>query len=103
MMIIDINKNLIPYAFDIELDKVYTLTIQYNKEYDFFTVDLSLDDKMVVEGDKIVYGRALFSHLRHLDIPSIPIVPLEIADSETRVTWDNLGEKVFLYLGDTDG
>lgn len=102
-MIIDINKNLIPYTFDIELDDIYIFTIRYNKEYDFFTVDLSLADEILVVGEKLVYGRPLFAHLRHLKVPSIPIVPVEIADNEQRVTFNNLGEKVFLYLGDIDG
>lgn len=100
-MIIDINKNLLPYKFDIELDRIYTFLIRYNTEYDIFTVDLSLDDETIVVGEKVVYGRALFSHLRHLKIPSIPIVPVEMADKETRVTFDNLSKKVFLYLGES--
>lgn len=98
-MIIEINKELVPYTF--QLDN-YTFTVRYNQDYDFFTMDLADEDKALAVGDKIVYGRSIFAHLRHLGIPTIPVVPLEIADNETRVTWDNLGEKVFLYLGDTD-
>lgn len=98
-MIIDINKNLIPYRFSLEL---YEFTIRYNKEHDFFTVDLSLDDKIIVQGEKIVYGKALFSHLQHLNIPQEIIIPLEIADKIDRITFDNFNESVFLYLGDAD-
>lgn len=96
-MIININKSMIPYTFDLDS---YTFTIKYNMEFDYFTVDVELEDELIVYGDKIVYGRPLFAHLKHLQLPTRPVVPLEIADKVERVTWDNLGEKVFLYLGD---
>ena len=60
-MIIDINKALCPYQFDIQLDgTTYTMEIRYNNEFDYFTVDLSVGEETIINGEKILYGKELF-------------------------------------------
>ena len=45
MEYIEIDKDLIPYEFIIELDNdEYKLDVRYNETYDFFTVDLYKDE-----------------------------------------------------------
>lgn len=104
MEYIEIEKDLIPYEFDISIGgKTFTFVINYNAEFDYFTVDLYRNGELVVAGEKIVYGRPLFSSSQHLDVPTIPIFPYDLAENETRVTWDNLNETVFLWLVTEDG
>lgn len=99
MEYIDIEKENIPYEFDIKLlDKTYTFTINYNSLFDFFTVDLSLNEKIIVLGEKLVYGNPLFSNAKYKDIPGIDIVPFDLAGKESIITYENLNESVFLYL-----
>ncbi|ABR46660.1 conserved hypothetical protein [Alkaliphilus metalliredigens QYMF] len=96
---ISIEKNLIPYQFDIQLGGItFTSEINYNGEYDYFTIDLYKGEEVVLLGEKIVYGKPLFTTFLHLPIPPVLIVPLDLADEETRVTYENLNVKVFLYI-----
>lgn len=99
-MHIEIDKELIPYTFYINLGDIYTFTVRYNLEHDYFTVDLSLGDEDIVIGEKLIYGRKLFSHLDYKDIPQVSIIPYERAEKVGRISHDNLNKKVFLYLGD---
>lgn len=101
-MIIDINKDLIPYEFEIELDNIYNFTIDYNTTYDYFTVDLAIDDSVIITGEKLLYGRPLFGHLQHLNVPKVELIPIEILDKVERITFENLGNDVFIFLGDSD-
>ncbi|MCY6957900.1 phage baseplate plug family protein [Clostridium brassicae] len=61
---IEIDKDLIPYRFDLELsNKIYTFVIKYNFISDFFTIDLLIDDKILVQSEKIVLNEQLFKDL----------------------------------------
>lgn len=104
MEYIEIEKDLIPYRFDIAIEsKTYTFEVQYNAENDYFTVDLYRNGQLVIAGVKIVYGRPLFVAHRYLDVPLAQIVPLDLSGQTDRVTWDNLNETVFLWLVSNDG
>ena len=97
-MIIDINKDLCPYQFDIQLDgTTYTMEIRYNNEFDYFTVDLLIGEETIINGEKILYGRELFQSHKHLNVPS-DIVVFDASDEQTRAGYDQLGETVFLYM-----
>lgn len=102
MLYIPIDKEAIPYQFDIEIaGESFTFDLRYNERFDFFTVDLYKDGELVVYGEKVVYGRALFStYPDDSKIPKYPIVPLDEAGKEDKVTYANLGETVFLFIGD---
>jgi hypothetical protein len=104
MQHIEIEKINIPYGFDIVLEgKTYTFLINYNAEYDYFTVDLYSNGTLIVAGEKIVYGRVLFSSCFHLAVPQVAILPYDVAEKETKVSWENLNETVFLWLVIADG
>jgi hypothetical protein len=99
---IEIDKTAIPYRFDIELaGEIFNLEIRYNSRFDFFTVDLEREGEIVVQGEKIMYGRPLFSYLNDNRLPAVDIIPLnESGDPVDRVGWDNLGDTVFLMVGE---
>ena len=93
---------MIPYSFRLELDRVYDFTVRYNVTYDFFTIDLAIEDEIIILGEKITYGRPLFQHIVHRDIPIPVIIPFQIKDKVERITYENLGDEVFLFVGDED-
>ena len=104
MKYIKIEKDLIPYRFDIQLaEKTYTFEVHYNSEYDFFTVDLYIGDEAIIYGEKLVYGKRLFDY-PSIDFP-VEIVPRDNAEEQSRVGYDNLEDSVFLYIieGDSNG
>jgi hypothetical protein len=104
-MIIEIDKEAIPYQFDIELaGEVFTMEIHYNTRFDFFTVTLYKDDELIVAGEKIVYGNPLFSSIIDERLPKVPIIPIDESGKPVeRITWDNFGETVVLLVGEIDG
>jgi hypothetical protein len=96
---ISIDKDLIPYRFDITLARrTFTFDISYNAMRDFFVIDLLCDDIPIVIGEKVVYGRPLFLNQQHLDVPTVPIIPYDLSLAANRVTWENLNNTVFLWL-----
>jgi hypothetical protein len=103
-MYIDIDKEAIPYQFDIELaGELFTMDIRYNERADFFTVDLSKDDNPIVIGEKIVYGRPLFSTISNSMLPASVIFPIdESGRAVDKITWDNFMETVVLLVGEVD-
>jgi len=104
MEYIEIEKDLIPYEFDITIaGKTFTFVVNYNAEKDSFTVDLYRNEQPIVLGEKIVYGRQLFTSQQYADIPDVPILPYDPSEKENRVTWENLNETVFLWLVSEDG
>ena len=101
---IAITKELIPYRFslDIELEekKDIEFLVKYNAEYDFFTIDLYVDSKLLSAGEKLMLGQVLF---QDVDIPNFPIIiPWDFSGISTRVGWDDLGENVILVVIDDD-
>src|SRR5690625_4846014 len=103
-MILPIDKERVPYRFEVQLNgEVFIFEIHYNGENDFFTVDLFKNDEVIIYGEKIIYGQPLFGALTDARLPSEPIIPLDPSGRENRVSFDNLGESVFLYIGEVEG
>mgnify|MGYP005778390945 CR=1 FL=1 len=97
MNVIEIEKDLIPYTFEIELEnEVFVFEIDYNERYDFFTVTLYKNDIVLVQGEKIILNRPLFEGVSDVNLPKVTITP--VSNSEGRITFDNLGESVFLKV-----
>jgi len=101
---IAITKELIPYRFslDIELEekKDIEFLVQYNAEYDFFTMDLYVDSNLLSSGEKLMLGQVLF---QDVDIPDFPtIIPWDFSGMSTRVGWDDLGDNIILVVIDDE-
>ncbi|PZM62621.1 phage baseplate plug family protein [Paenibacillus dendritiformis] len=104
MEFIPIEKDSIPYQFDIALGvDIFTFEVNYNERFDFFTLDLMKDDQVLVQGVKLVYGVPVFAGIEDHRFPVPMIVPIDEAGRETAVTWDNFGETVFLAYGEGEG
>jgi len=110
---IDIDKSSVPYEFDIQIaGTTYKFNINYNMQHDFFTVDLYLKSTgaALVFGEKVVYGRLLFGAYvdfinnrfsivtRTPNHPKAMIFARDLSDNEKRVTFDNMGNSVLLYV-----
>ena len=98
---IDIDVSKVPYSFSIKLtDKTYTFTIKYNEVGKFFTVDLlDLNGDVLVFGEIIRYGRALFNVVEDERFPLPVIIPVCITGEEiSEVTPETFGKEVKLYL-----
>lgn len=96
---IPIEKENIPYRFEIELEaEIFEMEIRYNDLYDFFTIDLYKDGEPLVYGEKIVYGVPLFQDVRDLRFPAVDIVPMDEAGLENQVTYENFQKTVFLTV-----
>lgn len=96
---INIEKKLIPYSFDITLEgTTYTIDVNYNQLNDFFTLNLLRNGEVIVLGEKLVYGKPLFLSALHKEVPDVSIIPYDLSEKATEVTFDNLGENVYLYM-----
>lgn len=98
---IDIDVSKVPYSFSIKLtDKTYTFTVKYNEVGKFFTVDLlDLNGDVLVFGEIIRYGRALFNVVEDERFPLPVIIPVCITgEAISAVTPENFGKEVKLYL-----
>ncbi|MEY9097073.1 hypothetical protein [Paenibacillus sp. RC84] len=103
MQYIPIEKDLIPYRFDMSLaGRVYTFEVHYNEEFDFFTLDLELDEEVLVTGEKIVYEMPLFDGIEDSRFPQLTLVPFDESGLSNEVNWNTLNETVFIYLPDGD-
>lgn len=100
---IDIDKNEIPYTFEMELaGEIFEFEVNYNHAYDFFTLDLFKNGGALVVGEKLILNRPLFINRTSIELPKVQIIPKDRANSATRITYENLNETVFLYVGETD-
>lgn len=98
-MILPIDKNLIPYRFEIELNnEIFTFEVHHNQRYDYFTIDLYKNDVPLVYGEKLVLNISLFDSLVNVDLPQVKIIPKDRANMASRITYDNMGETVFLFV-----
>ncbi|WP_426353655.1 phage baseplate plug family protein [Exiguobacterium sp. R-39] len=107
--IIPIDKESLPERFDIDLgDEPFTMQANYNETGDFFTIDLFKtgdegEDVDFIMGEKLVLGRALWADVPRVDLPAPTLIPLDIGMKAKRVSFDNFGESVFLYIADGSG
>lgn len=95
-----VDKSLIPYNFDILLGaELFNLGFSYNKTADLFTVTLSKNDKVIVYDEPVIYGKPLFDEMYQAGkYPILSIVPWDESGMNTKVTYDNFSETVFLTI-----
>lgn len=108
MDIMPINLSLIPYTFEITLSgRVYKIAFRYNLLYDFFTVDLILNNVILVSQEKLVLGQFLFREAAedkdHNVNSNFPNELLYVGSEDKtidRVSITNLGDSVQIYIVD---
>lgn len=106
MEYIEINKEELPETFEIDLaNETFTLSFSYNETGDFFTVDLYKPNSEgvltpLVLGEKLTLNRPLWESITSLDLPAPTLIPMDLSNTEKRITWENFGETVFLYIDD---
>lgn len=104
MQYIEINKDLIPYTFNILLaNELFEFRVDYNNTANLFVLSLSKDGKEICSGEPVVYGQPLFADLINRgDFPQVTITPFDESGENDAVTYDNLSETVFLVVGGDD-
>lgn len=95
---IPIDKNKIPYRYNVRLNKkTYTMELHYNSAHDFFTVAIDTITETLTCGEKLVLGKPLLSEHPYLNFPLV--VPVDKTGQADRITWSNFGNSVLLYVG----
>lgn len=99
---IPVEKDSLPEQFEIDLaDETFILGFDYNKTFDFFTVDLyDMNMNPIVLGEKMVIGVPLWSDIVDERIPAPTLIPLDESGKEIRITFDNFMNTVFLFVDD---
>lgn len=97
---IEINKDLIPYTFDILLsDEVFTIRVDYNRAADLITLRLEKDGEIICAGEPIIYGVPLWKDVFIANkYPALIVIPKDEAGEMSAVTYDNLNDTVFLLV-----
>ena len=101
---VDVDK--VPYNFHIKLgDRTFVFTIKYNEQAKLYTADLKIaaTGEILCYGDPVLYGRALFNTVEDERFPQPVIIPYCIHGNEDRVTKENFGKTVQLYLHERKG
>ena len=102
MKFINIDKNQIPYEFEIVLDDAtFQFELNYNSVGDFFTVSLKKDHIKIIDNYKVVYNVELFENLKYLGVPRVIIKPFDTTGDSNNISYENLNEDVFLYVLDS--
>lgn len=103
---IPINTDKVPYNFHMKLgDRTFVLTIKYNEQAELYTADLKIaaTGEILCYGDPILYGRALFNTVEDERFPQPVIIPYCLHGNADRVTKENFGKTVQLYLHERKG
>lgn len=100
--IIEVEKELLPYAFNIVLaGEEFNMAFDYNKAAELFTCTLSKNGNVVVYNEPLIYGRELFADVYKADyFPALSIVPIDESGNENTITYENFGKTVFLTIDD---
>ena len=108
-MRIEIDKNKIPYIFTFKSgSKVYLLRIKHFKSNNRIYIDvLDEDGEMLLENEKLVYGRPIGWFVAKDENNNINneflncyIVPLSFDKKEVPITFENFYETIFLEYFD---
>lgn len=99
---IPINKDLVPYTFDIDLgEEMFKIRVDYNSKADLFTLALYKNDILICAGEPVIYGVELWKDVyKPRKFPILTVVPLDESGASNAVTFDNLGNTVFLTIDD---
>lgn len=103
---IEIERDNVPYEFYITLaDEMFLIGVDYNETAEFFTLKLSkLNEdsgkyEEICAGEPVIYGIPLWGDVyRSGKFPAVAIVPLDESGENNAVTYDNIGDTVFLMI-----
>lgn len=97
---IEITKELVPYTFEISLaDELFDITVNYNSYADMFTFELQKGGETICAGEPLIYGVPLWKDMFVCGkYPELDIIPLDESGNMNAVTFENLGERVFLTI-----
>ena len=100
MQYIEIEKELIPYTFEITLGmEVFVFDVLYNDREELFTVNLyDTDRNPLAYGEPLIYGEVLFNAVRDLTVPIVEIRPIDESGKETAITFSNMNDTVLLAV-----
>lgn len=100
MQYIEIEKEMIPYTFEITLGiEVFVFDVLYNDREGLFTVNLyDKDRNPLAYGEPLIYREVLFDAVRDLDFPIVEIKPIDESGEETEIIYDNMNDKVLLAV-----
>ncbi len=101
MLYIPLIKDAVPYTAQYQIaGKTYKFTFRYNSYGDYFTIDLSSSDGLLILGEKVLYGKALFSSYRaDTRLPQQAIIPVDMSMQSDRAGWD---DDFYLFMPDAD-
>ena len=96
----DLNLENLPMMFNTDFGNYNcTMQINYNDVGDFYTVDLfDVNNNPVILGEKLVYGKRLWSDYTNPDLPIVDLVPLDESGRTTVCNKETFGKTVFLYI-----
>lgn len=96
----DINLNNIPQIFSTSFGNLtVSLGINYNALGDFYTIDLyDNQGNQVIMGEKLTYGKRLWSNYVDPRIPSVDLVPLDESGINKVCNASTFGKTVFMYI-----
>lgn len=97
---IPINKDLVPYTFDIVLaGETFDIRVDYNTVGDTFVLSLWKDNELVCAGEPIIYGVPLWKDVYKAGkFPAVDIIPIDVSGQSAKVTHDNFGVSVVLAI-----
>lgn len=100
MQYIEIEKDMIPYTFEITLGiEVFLFDVLYNDRESLFTVNLyDKDRNPLAYGEPLIYGEVLFDAVRDLDFPIVELRPMDESGEESEITYENMNDKVLLAV-----
>lgn len=96
----DIDLTNIPQVFSTTFGNfTVSLGINYNALGDFYTADLyDNQGNQVIMGEKLVYGKRLWSNYVDPRIPLIDLIPLDESGISKVCNKETFGKTVFLYI-----
>ncbi|WP_035350976.1 phage baseplate plug family protein [Fictibacillus gelatini] len=99
---IEIDKEELPVRFEIDFaEETFVMEVFYNEIGDFFSVNLfDLNEEPIVLGEKLILNRELWSDITDQRLPAPSLIPLDESGKEDRITFENFGETVFLFIDD---
>lgn len=102
---IEIERNLIPYNFDIVLaGENFNLEFFYNAVGDFYTVTLRKEDEVLVYNEPIIYGVELFKNVYIADkFPRLAIIPMDESGEKRVANKATFNSTVFLTIDNDTG